>query len=142
MAVYKNIGIAPATFVADEDLTSAQYRFVTVASTPGYIKLATGASNPMPIGVLQNSPSLGQEASVMVIGFTKLVARDSSTCNVRYGKFITASAGGAAYVPDTGTGSAHLGRWLDANITTSAASAIGQAFVNCGGFGSCGLAAS
>lgn len=140
MAVYQSLGIADMTFTADADLTSWQYRFVTVASTVGNVKAATGASNPMPVGVLQNSPSAGQEARVTVFGPTKLVARDTGTCNVRYGKLLSASNGGQGYVHDTGTGSAVVARWLDAAITSG--SAIGQAFVFGLGFATCAIAAS
>lgn len=128
-----------ATFIADADLTSWQYRLVTVASTAGYIKAATGGSNPGPVGVLQNSPSLGQEAQVRVFGFTKLVGRDDGTCNMAYGRYFSASNGGQAYVP--AAGSNLIGRWYDSGITTANASAIGQAFFF-GGLSGCMASAS
>lgn len=123
-----------ATFIADADLTTWQYRFVTVASTAGYVKAATGGSNPGPVGILQNSPSLGQEAQVRVFGFSKLVGRDDGTCNMAFGRFLAASNGGQGYHP--AAGSQFIGRWYDAAITTANASAIGQAFFY-GGLATC-----
>ena len=62
------------TFIADANLSTCQYRFVTVASTAGYVTGANGASNPTPIGVLQNAPALGEIARVRVFGTTCVVA--------------------------------------------------------------------
>jgi len=140
MAIYQSLGIGDASFIADADLTDWQFRFVTVASTVGNVKKSTGASNPMPVGVLQNSPSAGQEARVTVLGFSKLVGLATATCDVRWGKFLGASNGGQGYVHNTGTGSAVQARWLDANVTSG--SAIGQAFIFGIGFATCAIAAS
>lgn len=142
MSISKSIGITGTTFIADEDLTAWQYRFVTVASAVNTVKKATGASNPAPLGVLQNSPSLGQEAHVVILGPTKLVGLCTSTCYVTWGKFLSASNGGQAVPNDTGTGSVVVARWLDANITTTGGSAIGSAFVFGIGYGSCAISAS
>lgn len=60
------------TFVAGEDLTAAQYHFVTL-KTDGTIELCDAATE-YPIGVLQNKPDEGQEAEVVIVGITKLVA--------------------------------------------------------------------
>lgn len=139
MAHYIEIGISDAPFLADVDLTSYQYFFVIPASTAGYVKLATGASNPTPLGVLQNSPSQGQEARVRVIGFTKVKAVAPSGCGLAYGRFISASIGGHA-VPQAADDAAVLGRWLDTGLAVSSC-VIGMAFINCAGFSSCSTAA-
>ncbi len=128
MAHWYSIGITDMSFTADVDLTAAQYRFVTVASTAGNVTCNTGASNPTPVGVLQNSPSQGQEAKVRVLGPTKIVANTNSTSALIFGRFFTASDGGQAMASTSETGQVVLGRWLDATVAVSSC-AIGQAFI-------------
>ncbi len=82
MAKNFNLGIADAPFIAGEDLSAShnQYRFVYLtcggtagaSGSPDKVKLATGASLPIPIGVLQNSPCENEEAQVRLIGCTRL----------------------------------------------------------------------
>lgn len=141
MAKYYDVGVSDMTFLADADLTSKQYFFVCAASVAGYVKLATGASDPGPLGALQNSPSLGQEARVRIFGPTKLVAKTPSGCGLAFGRFITASTGGQATPQDGETSCALLGRWLDTTLAVSS-SVIGQAFINCAGFAACAMSAS
>ena len=138
MATARDLGIADVPFLADIDLTAKQYYFVMVASTLGNITTATGASNPAPIGVLQNAPSLGQEARVRVLGFTKLVG-EATTCNLTYGKFFYSSSDGQAQPIITAAGSPICGTWLDA--TLSSGSAIGQALF-LPSWGACAISAS
>lgn len=128
MANYHNISIGAASFVADADLSSAcaQYRFMVPASSNGKVRAATGASNPAVLGVLQNSPSAGQEAALMLIGPTKMTGR-AATCNLVFGRYILSASDGVAEAPATGSGSAVCGRWLGPTI--SSGSAIGEAFV-------------
>ncbi len=75
MANYFNAGISEVSFTADEDLSTWQWKLVMAASTAGYVQkhdiLHTAASPRSPIGVLVNSPSSGQEASVKCLGFAK-----------------------------------------------------------------------
>lgn len=140
MATYKDMGISDVSFTADVDLTGVQYYFVTVASTAGNVKVATGASNPTPIGVLQNSPSLGQEARVRLLGMSKVFAVTDGTCAIAWGRFLTTNASGQA----AGVAAAQAvstGRWLDASVPLSA-SRFGQAFIDCGAFSGCAPAAS
>jgi hypothetical protein len=128
MAHWYNIGITDMSFTADVDLTTLQYRFVTVASTAGNVASNTGASNPAPLGVLQNSPSLGQEAKVRTLGPTKIVGKTNSSSPLTYGRFISASGGGQATATASETGDVCLGRWLDTTLAVSS-SAIGQAVI-------------
>jgi hypothetical protein len=60
------------TLVAGADLSALQYTFVKLNSSGEAIAVA--AATDVPIGVLQNAPTSGQEAEVLVVGGTKLVA--------------------------------------------------------------------
>ena len=139
MAKYQDL-VSDLTLKADVDLTAGQYQFVTVASTAGNVKLGTGASNPYPLGVLQNSPSAGEAARIRWIGVTQLLAGTNSTCPIAYGRFISAS-GAKATATASETGDVALGRWLDTTIAVSSSN-YGMAFINCVGFGASPLSAS
>ncbi len=75
MANYFNAGISEVSFMADEDLSAWQWKLVMAASTVGSVQkhdiLPTATCPRYPIGVLVNSPSVGQEASVKSLGFVK-----------------------------------------------------------------------
>ena len=75
MANYFNAGISEVSFLADEDLSAWLWKLVMAASSVGSVQkhdiLQTAASPRFPIGVLVNSPSVGQEASVKCLGFVK-----------------------------------------------------------------------
>jgi hypothetical protein len=60
------------TLVAAADLSSKQYTFVKLNSSGE--AAAAAAATDIPIGVLQNAPTAGQEAEVLVVGGTKIVA--------------------------------------------------------------------
>jgi hypothetical protein len=60
-------------FEAAEDLSDYQYHFVKLGSTKGQVALLD-AANDVPIGVLQNEPASGEEASVMIHGVSKVKA--------------------------------------------------------------------
>jgi len=60
------------SFKAAEDLSSYQYHFVKV-DTNGYIRLLD-SNTELPDGVLQNAPALGEEATVRMLGISKVVA--------------------------------------------------------------------
>ena len=89
------------TFSASGDLSSYQYRFVAPASTAKRIQLASGASGPAPLGVLQDDPVSGEDGTVRILGTTKLYM-DAGTA-VGYGDFLTAGSAGQGVVT---TGSA------------------------------------
>ncbi len=63
------------SFKAAEDLSSYQYHFVKI-DTSGKAKLLD-ASNELPDGVLQNAPAEGEEATVRILGISKVVAKAS-----------------------------------------------------------------
>lgn len=68
-------GILPISFLADADLSAKQYYCVAAASTAGYVKTGTGASNPYPLGIQQDddADAVSDAVSVKVFGFTKAV---------------------------------------------------------------------
>lgn len=63
------------TLVAASDLSSSQYKFVKLNSSGEAAAIA--ANTDRAIGVLQNAPTAGQEAEVLVVGGTKLVAGEA-----------------------------------------------------------------
>jgi hypothetical protein len=60
------------TLVAAADLSTKQYTFVKLDSSG--LAAAAAAATDIPIGVLQNAPTAGQEAEVLIVGGTKIVA--------------------------------------------------------------------
>jgi hypothetical protein len=128
-------------FTADVDLSACQYHLVQPASTAGNVTGATGASNPTPMGVLQNAPALGQAARVRMFGVTQLVVVTPSGCGLAYGRFISASTVGQGVPSACETGGPIVGRWIDTGVAVSTCT-VGKAFVNCGGFSVCPVAAS
>lgn len=60
------------TLVAAADLSAKQYHFVTI-DNDGKAAVVS-ADTDRPVGVLQNSPDTGEEAEVLIVGGTKLVA--------------------------------------------------------------------
>jgi len=118
-------------FIATEDLTARQYYPVCPASTAagvmGVASALTGCA-PMPFGVLQNDPSAGQEAAVVVFGFTKARGRACSSCWLEWGTMLRTASDG--FEPIASVGSEIMcGRWFGAAVTTADASAIGNVFV-------------
>ena len=132
--------VSPQSFVADVDLsaTCALYRFVTVASTYDSVKLATGASNPLPWGVLQNSPSQNSGAEVVLFGPTVLTGR-ASTCTLNIGKQFFCASDGVAEAMVLSIGCPINGTWLGPAITSG--SGYGEAFIY-GPLSACGVSSS
>lgn len=113
------------TFEAAADLSTKQYHFVELDSN-GRVA-ACNAATDLPIGVLQNKPSvLGMAAEVMITGITKVVA-DAA---LSIGNLIGTSADGQADAKTVGTDITEyvVGRMLSA---TGAAAEIGTATINC-----------
>ena len=63
------------SFVAGEDLSSNQFQFVTMESD-GQVDLAD-AETDIVLGVLQNKPTAGQAARVMIQGVSKVEADET-----------------------------------------------------------------
>ena len=132
MASYFDLGISDVSFVAGEDLSAStkQYRFVALTSASNqYIIQATGASLPIPVGVLQNSPCQFEEAQVRILGCTKLYVSASQDVNqtggspIYAGDFLIAGACGAG-IRVSGAGSPAQARALENGPTT------GYAYIN------------
>lgn len=98
-------------FSASGDLSSNQYKFVKHAGTAERVDLATGASLPAPIGVLQNDPVSTEAATVCVFGVTQVWF--SSSAAITYGDFITCGSAGGAETAGVTAGSATQGIALE-----------------------------
>jgi hypothetical protein len=119
MATARDIGIADVAFTADVDLTAVQYYAVAPASTAGNVKIATGTCNPAPFGVLQNSPSAGQEARVRMLGPSKLFVVTGSGSALNYGAYAMVNASGQGIPLATDGGSAIFARNIGATVAVS-----------------------
>ena len=60
------------SFKAAEDLSNYQYHFVKVNNS-GQVRLVDSSSE-LPDGVLQNVPGIGEEATVRILGISKIAA--------------------------------------------------------------------
>jgi ABC-type taurine transport system substrate-binding protein len=114
-----------ATFVAGADLSSSQYKFVKFDSSGNVILVA--AATDVPIGVLQNNPVSGAEASVLIVGGTKIVASAAATLGTAL-NIGTTSAGKAVALAVTDTTKYVLGVYLQA---PGADGDVVAAVVNC-----------
>ena len=139
MATARDIGVADVAFIADVDLTAGQYYAVTGASTANKVALATGGSNPAPLGVLQNSPSAGQEARVRMFGPNKLFVKTPSGSALNLWSYVTVNASGQGIPLATDGGSPIFGRNIGATV---AVSACRYAEVFIWPFASCAMSAS
>lgn len=91
------------TFEAAADLSGSQYRFVKLDANGKVVAVA--AITDIPVGVLQNTPTSGQAAEVVVLGGTKLVATAAIALpallgvdTVGKGKKIAAGTDGTQYI--------------------------------------------
>lgn len=107
------------TLEAGEDLSAKQYYFVKISSGKA---VACAAATDVPIGVLQNDPASGEEASIVVVGGTKIVSSASIAAGIKIG---TNNAGKAdAKVAGTDTteytvGQVILGAGADGEVLTA-----------------------
>jgi len=107
------------TLVAGEDLSAKQYNFVKLNSSGQAIAVA--AATDVPVGVLQNAPISGQEAEVLIVGGTKVVAGASITLPSAIG---TGATGKAVALTTTDTtkyvvGSLITASGADGNVVTA-----------------------
>ena len=120
-------------FVAAANFSGCSFKFVSPGSVQGEVIGATGASNPMPLGVIQNEPAALGLARVRTFGVTTLTGCPTA-CNLLWGSFITSNSAGTACI--AGAAGITLGRWLSASVVSSGSTTTGCAFVNCAAFGS------
>lgn len=93
-----NIPVFMFSLEAAADLSAKQYHFVKVDAN-GRAAICTSLDD-LPVGVLQNDPSaLGQEATIMALGITKVVADAALTI----GNQVGTSADGQADAKTVGT---------------------------------------
>lgn len=131
MANYFNTGISAVSFTADEDLSEWQWKLVMAASTTGNVQkhdiLPTAASPRSPIGVLVNSPSSGQEASVKCLGFVKGYAL-AGACALANGTLLTCCNVGLFRPASDDTSDSVVGIWFGPDATSG--SIYGNVLVN------------
>jgi hypothetical protein len=112
------------TLTAGADLSSYQHHFVKItgANTVG---LCT-ATTDIPVGVLQNAPTSGGAAEIMVSGITKL----SSNAGITAGALLGTSTDGQAVTadPDGAAEAYYVGQALD---TSTGAGGLISALINC-----------
>ena len=119
MGANYNVGI-DLPFSASGDANTWQYNFVTQATTAKRFQICTGASNPFPLGVLQNDPQSENIGSVRVFGST-LVKMDAAGTAIGYGDFLACGSTGMAVIT---TGSVIQG--ISLTVVSSGASIIGE----------------
>lgn len=93
-----NVGLHNVGMIAGEDLSSYQYHLVESggSTNEGYCYLAdSGSTTYGPIGVLQNAPESGEEATVCMFGPTKVEAPAPGT-QIGIGNFVTCNGSGQA----------------------------------------------
>jgi hypothetical protein len=128
MSKYFNDGISPVPLIADEDLTTWQWKAVQLTASAGFtVQRSTTASNPTPFGVLQNDPSKSSEAAVKAIGFTKAIGRVCNSCWLQPGNYLMAASDGIFEPIGTSTCAA-TARWVDDRQTTSDGSYVGNIY--------------
>jgi hypothetical protein len=107
------------TLVAGADLSALQYNFVKLNSSGEAIAIA--ADTDVPVGVLQNAPTTGQEAEVLIVGGTKVVAGASITLPRAIGTGATGKAVALAVTDTTKyvVGSLITASAADGNVVTA-----------------------
>jgi len=107
MAEHSGLGI-DLPFSASGDLNDYIYHFVKCASTSMRVDVATGACNPVAIGVLQNDPMSEDAAVVRIAGITPIECDAGGA--ITYGNLLTSASNGKAVVS---TGSHFMGIALE-----------------------------
>ena len=88
------------SFVAGEDLSNHQYRFVHQADDDTVDLL--DSTSEFPVGVLQNAPASGEIAVVRVSGISKLVMNDAvAVGTLLKAEYVDASDNGKGDAADT-----------------------------------------
>lgn len=109
------------TLVANADLSASHMKFVKMVA--GQAALVTSATD-RPVGILCNKPRAGQEAEILVLGTSKLVA----SAAMAVGDSVGNTADGRGVTNNTAASTNNLGTVLLAN---SAANGVVTVLVNC-----------
>ena len=109
MATYGGWGL-DESFTAATNLSASQWHFVQAGSISGEVAICTGGSIPGPIGILQNDPVAGEQATVRLFGISKLSAcaaiqPGAAASAIIMGDFLVSGSSGTGY-HSSGTGSA------------------------------------
>jgi len=110
------------TRVACADLSALQYTFVKLSTTDTVVTCS--AATDIPIGVLQNAPTSGQEAEILIVGGTKLVAG----ATVAIGDLLGVTSAAKASVVTTSDTTKYV---LGSAISGGATSDVITAVINC-----------
>ncbi len=110
------------TRVAGADLSALQYTFVKLSTTDTVVTCT--AATDIPIGVLQNAPTSGQEAEVLIVGGTKLTAG----ATIAIGNILGTTSAGAASVLTVSDTTKYV---LGSAISGGASAEIITAVINC-----------
>jgi len=128
MSVDLASGSLVLSFKAGADLSAKQFMFVKMSAADTVILRADATDKP--IGVLQNKPTSGQIASVLVIGCTKVSSDAALTVGTLIG---TQSDGQAdAKTPGTDTTEYTCGQVI---VASGAAAGLATAVINCANLG-------
>lgn len=121
---YKGSQPFKITLEAGADLSSSQYHFVKLNSSGKAVECS--AVTDKPVGVLQNTPTSGQAAEIVVVGLTKVSTNAALAIADLVGT--SADSQAAAYVAGTDTTKYVVGTVL---VTSGGADEITSILVNC-----------
>ncbi len=110
------------TRVAGADLSALQYTFVKLSTTDTVVTCT--AATDIPIGVLQNAPTSGQEAEILIVGGTKLTAG----ATVAIGDLLGVTSAAKASVVTTSDTTKYV---LGSAISGGASNDVITAVINC-----------
>jgi hypothetical protein len=96
--------------IAGEDMTAKQFYIVQLAAD-GDVEVGEGATDLL-VGVLQNTPDSGEQATYRFLGTSKVIAGGT----VAIGDWVTTDANGKA-VATTTDGNITIGRALQAAVS-------------------------
>ncbi len=101
------------SFQAEKDLSNFQHEFVALTTKITVTNITSAAANQM--GVLQNNPTSGMEANVMIVGVTKIKAGAAFSSNSLLKQNGAATTYGGGVIANTSATIGHnVGRSLEA----------------------------
>lgn len=93
------------TFTAAVDLSASQYYFVKAGSIAGEVTIANTAGGSV-LGVLQNDPKAAEEATVRVLGSTRVRSNSESAASaITFGNLVKCGSHGMAVGYNSNTAS-------------------------------------
>jgi hypothetical protein len=119
MATQQLVAGNGVSFVAENDLSSSQFRYVELSATAGMVDVCDNAGD-VPVGVLQNDPGAKEAAEVTTLaGAIAKVVSDGSTVAIAIGDTVGTDAQGRAVKKSI------AGDWYN-GIALAASSAAGK----------------